>query len=256
MERGSLQTRRERLTELVPQIGPIALACDRVLPVSAALEALFPEGGLGRGSIIGCQGATAMSVALATVSQASAAGSWLACVGVPTLGLRAASEVGIALERLVMVASPAEKSPAEKSPQEAGATANVMSALIDGFDLIVLRDAAAIPMALGRRLQSRLQARGAVLVIVGNSGPFICDLIISGVSAQWEGLGDGSGRLARRRLALSATGRRSPRAKHVEVWLPGATGGIESITPLPHHNQQLQPTVLIDPVSPDLLQAG
>jgi len=219
MERGSLQARRERLTQLVPKVGPVAFARDRVLPVVPALGSLLPEAGLVRGSIVGCQGGTALSVALATVAEASAAGSWLACVGLPSLGLRAAEELGIALERLVMVADSADLSEAS--------LANMMSALIDGFDLIVLRGTPGIGIATARRLQARLQARGAVLVVVGNPGPFICDVTITGLGSQWEGLGDGSGRLARRRLALSATGRRSPRVREIEVWLPGANGGIE-----------------------------
>ena len=103
-----MQARRERLTELVPQVGPVAFARDRMLPVVPALQPLLPDGGLVRGSVVGCTGATGVSVALATMAGASAAGSWLACVGLPSLGLRAASEVGIALERLMMVAEPDE----------------------------------------------------------------------------------------------------------------------------------------------------
>ncbi len=223
MERGSLQARRERLTQLVPKAGPVAFARDRVLPVVPALGSLLPEAGLVRGSIVGCQGPTALSVALATVSEASAAGSWLACVGLPTLGLRAANELGIALERLVMVSS--RVGPADLS---GSSLANMMSALIDGFDLIVLHGPPGIQAGAARGLQARLQARGAVLVVVGDPGPFICDVTIVGLSAEWEGLGDGTGRLARRRLVLSATGRRSPRVRQVEVWLPGAGGGIEA----------------------------
>ncbi len=239
MERVSLQDRRERLTQLVPKVGPVAFARDRVLPVAPALQPLLPEAGLVRGSVIGCRGSTGVSLALAVVCEASAAGSWLACVGLATLGLRAASEVGIALERLVMVSAPVRGSrdTGEMDVGEADAGemswANMMSALIDGFDLIVLRGASAVRPGDVRRLQARLQARGAVLVVIGDPGPFICDITVTGLSSQWEGLGDGSGRLARRRLVLSATGRRSPRARQVEIWLPGAHGGIEPTTAVP-----------------------
>ena len=172
MDRGSLQARRERLAHLTPRIGPVAFARDRVLPVAPALQPLLPEGGLVRGSIIGCQGGPALSVALAAVAGASEAGSWLAVVGLPALGLRAASEAGIALERLVMVAQPTDLS--ETS------WATMTSALIDGFDLVVLRTTPRLRSGTARRLQSRLQARGAVLVVVGDPGQFICDLSITG----------------------------------------------------------------------------
>ena len=215
-----MHERRERLSKLVPKIGPVTFARDRVLPVEPALEPLFPEAGLMRGSVVGCQGATAMSVALALVAGPSAAGSWLAVVGVPSLGLRAASEVGIALDRLVMVADQARDLGEEP-------WANVISALIDGFDVIVLRSD--VRASVARRLQSRLQNRGAVLVLVGDPGPFSCDIVINCRQGEWEGLGHGSGRLVRRRLTLSAGGRRLPRERRVDVWLPGASGSIEPV---------------------------
>ncbi|MEO7397294.1 MAG: hypothetical protein ABIW84_01895, partial [Ilumatobacteraceae bacterium] len=186
----------------------------------------FPDAGIVRGSVVNCRGGAALSVALATVSAASAAGSWLACVGLASLGLRAADEVGVALERLVMIADPA------KPREEPWAT--MLSALIDGFDLIVLRNPPHLRAGTTRRLQARSQARGAVLVVVGDPGHFACDLTIAGLSAEWEGLGDGSGRLVRRRLALSATGRRSPRARRVDVWLPGVDGGLEPVVTVIH----------------------
>jgi hypothetical protein len=222
MHASSIHDRRERLSKLVPKIGPVTFARDRVLPVESALEPLFPEAGLIRGSVIGCQGATALSAALALVAGASAAGSWLAVIGVPSLGLRAASEVGIALDRLVMVADQARALGEEP-------WANVISALIDGFDLVVLR--ADVRASTARRLQARLQNRGAVLVLVGDPGPFSCDITITCRPGEWEGLGHGSGRLVRRRLTLSAGGRRLPRERRVEVWLPGASGGIEKVLP-------------------------
>jgi hypothetical protein len=230
MERGSLQARHERLTQLAPKVGPVAFARDRVLSVATALEPLLPDGGLVRGSTVCCQGATALSVALAMVSTASAAGSWLACVGMPNLGLRAADEVGIALERLVLIGSdPSELT----SGLDESSWASMMAALIDGFDLIVLRGPPDIRAGTVRRLQARSQARGTVVVIVGNPGAFVCDVTVSGLDAEWEGLGNGSGRLARRRLTLSATGRRSPRPRRVEVWLPGSSGGIEPVDVAP-----------------------
>ena len=248
MERGSLHERRERLSKLVPKIGPVTFARERVLPVDPALEPLFPEAGLMRGSVIGCQGPTAMSAALALVAGPSAAGSWLAILGVPSLGLRAASEVGIALERMVMVADQARDLGEEP-------WANVISALIDGFDVIVLR--ADVRGGIARRLQSRLQNRGAVLVLVGDPGPFSCDVVISCRQGEWEGLGHGSGRLVRRRLTLSASGRRLPGERRIDVWLPGANGRIEPVTAPPFISQPVTPTTATTPeTAPGIALAG
>ncbi|MCU1364528.1 MAG: hypothetical protein JWN39_167 [Ilumatobacteraceae bacterium] len=220
MERSSLHERRERLTHLVPKIGPVSFARDRVLPVAPALEPLLPEAGLVRGSVIGCQGPTALSVALALVAEASAAGSWLAVVGVPSLGLRAAGELGVALDRLVMVADSARD-------LGEGPWANVVSALIDGFDLVVMRTD--LRASAARRLQARLQARGAVLVLVGDPGPFSCDITFTSDRGTWEGLGHGSGRLERRRLSVTAHGRRLPRQRRLDVWLPGVAGQVDAV---------------------------
>ncbi|MCU1398859.1 MAG: hypothetical protein JWN62_1968 [Acidimicrobiales bacterium] len=220
MERSSLHERRERLTQLVPKIGPVSFARDRVLPVAPALEPLLPEAGLIRGSVIGCQGPTALSLALALVAGPSAAGSWVAVVGVPSLGLRAAGEVGIALDRLVMVADSARD-------VGEGPWANVVSALIDGFDLIVMRTD--LRAGAARRLQARLQTRGAVLVLIGDPGPFSCDITFTSDRGTWEGLGHGSGRLERRRLSVTAHGRRLPRERRLDVWLPGAAGQVDTV---------------------------
>ena len=227
MERGSLHERRERLSALVPKIAPVTFARDRVLPVDPALAPLLPEGGLMRGSIVGCQGPTALSAALGLVAAASAAGSWLAVAGISSLGLRAASELGIALDRLVMVADPARDAGEEP-------WTNVLSALIDGFDLVVLR--ADVRASTARRLQARLQTHGAVLLVVGDPGPFSCDLVVTAGPGTWEGLGHGSGRLVRRRLPLSASGRRLPRERRIDVWLPGPDGGVSPV--LEHATEQ------------------
>ena len=229
MERGSLQARHERLTQLVPAIGPVSFARDRLLPVVPALEPLLPDAGLTRGCTIGCQGATAVSVALAVVAGASAAGSWLAVVGLPALGLRAADELGVALERLVMVADTGNTGNTGNTAETAWA--NMAAALVDGFDLVVIRNNSNIRAATARRLQARVQSRGAVLVVVGDPGRFTCDLLVTAQAGTWEGLGDGSGRLARRRLTVSVSGRRMARERQTELWLPGTNGGIETVQP-------------------------
>jgi hypothetical protein len=157
----------------------------------------------------------------------------LAVVGIPSLGLRAASEMGIALDRLVMVADPAREAGEEP-------WTNVLSALIDGFDLVVLR--ADVRAGTARRLQARLQVRGAVLVVVGDPGPFSCDITVTCGQGVWEGLGHGSGRLVQRRLALAASGRRLPRERRLEVWLPGPDGHVTVAVPDP---VVLEPVALV-----------
>ena len=227
MERNSGANRRERLSQLTQSVAPVAFAQDRVIPVAAALEPLLGEGGITRGHIIGCRGTAALSLAFATVARASAAGSWVAAAGLPTLGAQAANEAGIALERLVMVTIPVGITEA--------AWANTVSALIDGFDIVVLRQSSLCSIRAGtaRRLQARLQARGSVLVMVGHPGDFSVDVALNTTAGTWEGLGNGAGRLVRRKLTISAGGRRVPKNHQIDVWLPGAGGGIEAVNAQP-----------------------
>ena len=117
------------LAELAEQVRPVTLSREQRLPVLPAFEGLLPGAGLRRGATVsigtapGVGGAT--SLALALVAEASRVGSWVAAVGLPSLGLVAADELGVALERLVLVAAP-----------ERDAWGGVVAALVDGFDLV------------------------------------------------------------------------------------------------------------------------
>ncbi|HVN50535.1 MAG TPA: hypothetical protein VMT43_03835, partial [Acidimicrobiales bacterium] len=95
------------LAEVARAVRPVALARDRVVPVLPALSGLVPDRGLVRGSVTVVEGEAATSLALALVAGASAAGGWTAVVGCPDLGLVAAAEAGLALERVALVTEPA-----------------------------------------------------------------------------------------------------------------------------------------------------
>ena len=157
----------------------------------AALEPLLPRAGLQRGTTVtvaaapGVGGAT--SLALALVAEASRAGSWLAAVGLPSLGLVAADEAGVALERLVMVAAP-----------ERAAWGGVVAALVDGFDLLLLHATrGGVRQVDARRLVARARERGTVLVQLGPGWGSEADVALQVTEARWEGLDDGHGHLAR-----------------------------------------------------------
>ncbi|MBA2496786.1 MAG: hypothetical protein H0V33_06755, partial [Acidimicrobiia bacterium] len=100
--------RLEELAALAERVRPTVLAGEQVLPVLGALDGLLP-GGLRRGSSlavgVGRAGRPggATSLALAVAAGPSAAGSWVAAVGVPSLGLAAAAGYGVDLDRLVLV---------------------------------------------------------------------------------------------------------------------------------------------------------
>ncbi len=201
---------------------PVALAVERVLPVLPALAPLLPDGVLRRGAIVAVGGATgggATSLALTLSAAASAAGSWVGVVGVASLGLLAAAQLGVAIERLLMVASP-----------PAAEWATVVATLLDALDVVVVSAPERTRAGDARRLQARARERGAVLVVLGGPGVFEAEVRLTVSTVAWSGLEAGSGHLHARRVAVEATGRRAAaRPRTVELWLPDANGQVRSV---------------------------
>jgi hypothetical protein len=198
-------------------LAELAPARDRCLAVHPVLAALLPEAGLRRGHVVGCAGPAATSLALTLVARAAAGGAWVAAVGMPALGVEAAAELGLPLERLVLV-------DAGRSPTE---WAERLAAAADGFELLLTTPPRGAERA-ARRVRQRLQASGAVLVTVGAEA-LGCDVELHTTRGTWEGLGAGHGALLGRRLTVECAGRRVPRPRTAQVWLPGPDGGLARI---------------------------
>jgi len=195
---------------------PVSLARERTLPVLPALADLLPEGGLRRGSTVAVSGST--SLALALLAGPSQAGSWCAAVGLPSLGLVAAAEVGVALERFPLVARPGEDWPA------------VVAALVDAVDVVLVRLPRHVRTADARRLAAKARDRGAVLITNGGASAFAADVRLSVSGCAWEGLGHGHGRLRARRMDVVANGRgAAARERRVSLWLPASDGGVKKV---------------------------
>jgi hypothetical protein len=211
--------RISQLHEVAARARPVALAREHVLPVLEPLRPLLPDG-LRRGSTVAVGDST--SLALALLAGPSGNGSWAAAVGVSNLGLAAAAELGVALDRLVVVADP---------PPDAWAS--VVAALVDALDVVLLRTRRRVSGNDARRLIARARERGSVLIVLGDSWPEAPDVRLSVVRAEWEGIGDGYGHLQARRAVIESSGRRSAsRVKQVELWLPAADGGIAMVDEL------------------------
>lgn len=169
-----------------------------VLPVAAPLAAALPRGGLARGSVVSMlgQGATSLLFAL-LAGPGGVAGHWAALVGMPGLGLRAAAELGVDLDRVVLIPDPGSD------------VLQVVSILIDGVDLIAVSLPSSVRPAPARQrvIGGRLRQRGAVLLV---AGPWPgADLVLTARWVGWHGLGRGHGRLRDRELAVRVGGRRA-----------------------------------------------
>jgi len=197
------------LSALAERVAPLALAGERTLPVAEAFAELFPERGLVRGRTLACTGQAATSLALALAAPAVAAGSWLATIDVPTIGLDAASEFGIALERVVAVRAEAARWP------------DVVAAAADGFDLLIARVPAEVTPSAMRKVATRLRQRDVVMFVLGDPGALSCDGVLDADGGEWVGLGDGHGHLQHRRLIVEASGRRLHGRRRCRLALPG-----------------------------------
>jgi hypothetical protein len=218
------------LSTVAARTRPVALAREALLPVLPALEGLLPEPGLRRGTTVGVAGGPgATSLALALGAAASAAGSWAGAVGLPSLGLEAAGELGVALERLLLVEPPPDR------------WATVVAALLDAVDLVHVALPPQVRLGDARRLAARARERGAVLVVHGPGAPGLRAwpeapaVRLTVESAVWEGpAGGGAGRLVARRVEVVGGGRgAAARPRRAPLWLPDATGSVRLAEPEP-----------------------
>ncbi len=202
------------LAEVTRLVRPTTLAAEQVLPVLPALVDLVPDG-LRRGSSLGISGPGARSLTMALMARATSVGSWATVVGDPDLGMVAAAEAGVALERLAVVA-----------PPEPTAWGDVVAALVESIDLVVVAPHHRVGAATVRRLMARARERGSVLMRIGDGPwPERFDLTLAVVDTSWEGHGDGNGRLQLRRVEVLATGRRASfRESRVVMMLPSPDG--------------------------------
>ncbi len=202
---------------------PVTPAGSRLVEVPTPLVPLFPDGGIRRGATVavgpllgGC------SLALSMVGAVTGRGGWAAAVGLPSLGLVAAAELGVDLRRLALVPQPGQE------------WAAVMAALVDGFDLLLVHPPGRVRPADARRLAARVRERGAVMVVLDSPAwPESPDVRLSAGPPVWEGLGAGHGLLRARRMEVVSSGRRvGGRERRREIWLPSAGGGMAEVAPL------------------------
>jgi hypothetical protein len=194
----------------------------RLLPVLSSLEPLLPERGLARGTTAAVAGAGATSLALALATRASE-DAWVAAVGMPSLGLAWAAELGLSLDRLVVV------------PEPGGQWLGVLAAVVDAFDVVVARPPK-FHHRDARKLSGRVREQRSVLLTIG-AWPE-AELRLEGSSPRWHGIGSGHGHLAARTITITVSGRgAAARPREARVWLPDENGSVSlaahaAVTPL------------------------
>ncbi len=181
------------------------------IPVAPALASLLPSSGLERGGVYACAGDAPMSLLFSLLATATSVGSWLAFVDVPRVGLMAAHEYGMALQRVMCV----------NSGGHTQSYAQVVGALVDGVDLVVV-SSPACSAAEARRIVARAKASGSVLIILGRAGQFSPDVVLSSSTTEWHFHTHASSRT----MSVQAHGRRVYNQRALTVQLPAADGAI------------------------------
>jgi hypothetical protein len=173
--------------------------------VSRTLESLPGLSGIIQIKTGGAYAVDSPSLAAALVAGPSQAGEWIAFVGVSDLGLEAAAQFGIDLERTVMVPRPGEL------------WLSVAAGLLDVATVVVVKPPTPVAAQQAERLKSRLRMKDAALVCWGDWPRSDATLTIT--ESSWLGLGSGHGRLRARRVVVSV--RQGGPVRHVPLWLPG-----------------------------------
>ncbi len=198
----------------------------RRLPVDPALAGLFPDQALQGGSVVGLAGSGgSVAVLSALLAPVMAQGAWVAGVGLPDLGLEAAAAMGVCLDRLVLVPDPGPR------------RTEVVGALLDAVDIVVVSPAPRWRGSDARLLAARVRQRHGLLVVVEPFSPDhprsrqlwpeSVDLSLETISSTWHGLDGGDGALCRREVTIRSFGRRGgPRERMARVWLPDVDGSI------------------------------
>ncbi|WP_206155730.1 hypothetical protein [Cellulomonas taurus] len=171
--------------------GSVLLTDRPPLPAPPALTPLLPDG-LRRGSTIAVLGSTSLVLAMIAAA-CTTREAWAAVVGQPSIGLLAAQEAGVGLDRLALVPRPGPDAP------------SVLAALLDGLDVVLVGPGAALRDTDRRRLMARARDRGSVLLATTPWPGASCVLTVTG--GRWTGPGEGDGRLRARELHLTRTGR-------------------------------------------------
>ncbi|MEY2469382.1 MAG: hypothetical protein QOF21_2080 [Actinomycetota bacterium] len=189
------------------------LASQRPRPVRGPYAAIFPDGLRPGTSVAVAAARPSLDAAALRGAIALAAGvvppdGWVAAVGVPSIGVLAAAEAGLALDHLVFLAAPTT------------VWGTIAVAAVDAFDVVVLAVPARPRMAEVRRLAGRARERGTTVIATGaGARTWGGEARITTSAAVWHGVGDGHGFLRTCEVTVELDGRGSVRARQVDLTL-------------------------------------
>ncbi|MCH1884288.1 hypothetical protein [Agrococcus sp. ARC_14] len=122
------------------------------------------------------------SLALACMGAAMPAGAWGAIVGMPDLGIEAARDLGVPIDRVALV------------PHPGRSWLDVVASLAEAMPVVLAASPGRVAPTDAARLAARLRQASSTLLI---AGPWPnAATVVRSVRADWQGLDDGDGRIA------------------------------------------------------------
>lgn len=229
----------EELRDQIARISPVVLAGEHLVPVSEVFHDVLPTGGMQRGWFVKMQGTGSVrALSWGLLARASQAGGWVAVVDVCGISLSAAHELGVAIERVLVIECP-----------DRTQWSNVIASLIGAVDVIVFGTPQhRVTPSEVRRMVSRARERGSILFelddhrgqgqTLGRKSGIdagVHDIEFTTSPVAWNGLGEGYGYVAERRMKVEVAGRRiGGCSRCAQFGLPAADGTIRRIREQPH----------------------
>ncbi len=183
----TVRTLQQRISEMQP-----LRLDDRALPTSAGLRPLLPGGSLRKGASYAVHGS--QQLALSMLSEASASGAWCGVIGCPTFGAEAATALGIALDRCILI------------PEPGSDAIGLSGALSEVLTVVLLVPSIRPRPGEVERISARLREHGTALVVAGDWPHPESSLRVT--ASRWRGLGAGTGALEEREIAVQSQDRR------------------------------------------------
>jgi hypothetical protein len=172
-----------------------------IFSVGTSLDGLFPEGGLRRGATYEIDSSSSLLWAL--LATPTTQGVWCAVVGMPDLGLAAAEDMGVNLDRLILVPSPNAQ------------WLSVVNTLIDVVGIVALGAISAPSDRMLSTLSGRLREREATLMVRSRWPQ--TEARIAVVDRHWRGLGAGHGTLEEHCVRVAVTPKRSQQTRQCDL---------------------------------------
>lgn len=148
------------------------------------------------------------SLALVCLGAVLPAGAWGAIVGMPDLGIEAARDLGVPIDRIALV------------PQPGRAWLDVVASLADAMPVVLAASPPRVTPTDAARLAARLRQTSSTLLVVG-PWPNAATVVRS-VRAEWRGLADGDGRIAAGSLLVETATGGAPRLARIPIAGAGA----------------------------------